>query len=449
VSRLEGMTRASKPRTRHGFTLLCGALLALGALAWIASRSGAPDSDSDSETVTVSPRPTAQASVPDVTPVEPVAEEPAKPRVEPSKIAGRVLVGGEPAPGANLSVLAGGTWHHGTQTDEQGRFEMSARSEATHVEVWGMGLTHRLERDMSISQWLEIELPGGKVEGHVLDAGGEPIPRIEVHTWGMTPGLVHAVRTDETGHYAMLLTPGRYMVRAGGKWRVALGSAADVLSERYGAASTVANVQDRARISADLILHAGGTIQGVARDPSGKAISLGDVRTLDRLHYARTNDRGEFELPSVAPGRVRIEVVSTPYAGRATATVRSGEISRTEIITGTGSELHVISTGPDGRLVVPRRFSIVDARGESPSADVYHFEPGGISVDIYRWGPDQLWNDGAGPDHWSYNQSGAIGVRPLLPGTYTIRASLDGNDAGVTRVVDVGTEPLYQVWLQF
>jgi hypothetical protein len=193
-------------------------------------------------------------------------------------------------------------------------------------------------------------------------------------------------------------------------------------------------------------------IRGVVRDQRGRPAARSKVRTLDRRHAALTDRCGQYELGPLPLGPVHVEAVDDHEIGRTTAplTVTSGEIARAEIGLSTGSELRILAVGPGGSPVLPRRFSIVDAHGDTPSGHAYLLRTDKVpSEPIQSW--DELLYElseaGDRPYFSIRPRSGVIGVFPLLPGTYTIRAVMNDDGPSITRVVEVGSEPLYEVRL--
>jgi hypothetical protein len=168
------------------------------------------------------------------------------------------------------------------------------------------------------------------IEGFVLRAGtDEPVSRARISVVRMTgpngapipPGprpAIPAVTTDSQGHFVLKnLDPGGYSVTAqrNGFAQQAYGARAP---GRPGAPVNVVAGQTMKDLVFRLI--PGGTITGRVADSTGEPIAgmtvqlektsydLNGKRTLQRVNDVQTDDRGEYRIFWITPGRYYLNV---------------------------------------------------------------------------------------------------------------------------------------------
>src|SRR5687767_12347114 len=172
------------------------------------------------------------------------------------------------------------------------------------------------------------ESPRALIEGQVVRADtGEPIPRARVtlqrETAGsaaMTSGQSVAARgdaaqsatTDETGRFAFTVTAGSYRILAARN-----GFVRQHYGQRFagGPGTAIAISSGVARRDIAFRLIPTGSLNGVVRDGSGEPLPGFQVQLLKAVYNSagqrtfridggdRTDDRGEYRVYGVTPGR--------------------------------------------------------------------------------------------------------------------------------------------------
>ncbi len=136
-------------------------------------------------------------------------------------IAGKVLLDGDPWPGAQVSADGGPGSQGGAQSDQEGRFEIRGLSSGRHrVSVFGrMGGLHTEYVDVAGDTQVTIDVKALPVSGLVVNAdSSEPIEGASVvaETSDVSPfGAVARATTSARGEFELRLAAGgRYSVRA-------------------------------------------------------------------------------------------------------------------------------------------------------------------------------------------------------------------------------------------
>ncbi len=158
---------------------------------------------------------------------------------------------------------------------------------------------------------VELTMPAGaRIAGTVLDPEGEPqigvaVELVRMHGDQTAPirgGRALRATTNEDGEFV-------FTGIAPGLWRL------EARDDRAAPDAELVRVLDgEVRVTRDLVMHAGGTIEGTVED--------GDERALDGLHVfvrrfdsdeverrVRTNHEGRFKIPHVRPGTYVVRVL--------------------------------------------------------------------------------------------------------------------------------------------
>lgn len=306
----------------------------------------------------------------------------------------------------------------------------------------------------------------GTIEGVVVRAGsGEPLARAQVtlirtaaEIGGLPAGpnlaslpTPPAVTTGADGKFALKnVEPGSYRIAVARN-----GYARQEYGQRVfggqGRVVTVAAGQAITRIAFQLT--PAGTVSGVVKDSSGEALAGAQVqllrstynsdgeRTLQAAGGDRTNDRGEYRVYWITPGRYYLGVI-----GAAPARAVS-------LLSGAGSLNAIVdrrySTSYHPGTVDVSMASVVDVQPgvELTSVDVvvpeqgqFHVRgrivdpitgraPGGASISIVQRGATAAPIGFSGSDP-SYNPAdGTFDFRDVAPGAYWVRATVAGSSA--------------------
>ena len=306
----------------------------------------------------------------------------------------------------------------------------------------------------------------GTIEGVVVRAGsGEPLARAQVtlirtaaEIGGLpggpnlaSPPAPPAVTTGADGKFALKnVEPGSYRIAVARN-----GYARQEYGQRvFGGEGRVVTVAaGQAITSIAFQLTPAGTVSGVVTDSSGEAIAGAQVqllrstynsdgeRTLQAAGGDRTNDRGEYRVYWITPGRYYLRVIGAAPARAVSLLSGAGSLNAiverrysTSYHPGTVdvSQASVIDVQPGVELtsvdvVVPEqeqfhvRGMIVDPiTGRSP---------GGASISIVQRGATAapIGFSGSGP---SYNPAdGTFDFRDVAPGAYWVRATVAGSSA--------------------
>ncbi|MBI4889299.1 MAG: carboxypeptidase regulatory-like domain-containing protein [Acidobacteria bacterium] len=177
--------------------------------------------------------------------------------------------------------------------------------------------------------------PKASVEGVVVnDVTGAPVRRAEVTLTLMTPNSGGAIMlgpsspsvsaaTDAEGKFRVEnLEAGRYMVAVRKQGMMMGRTAADNRTLNLTAGQEMKGLryklQPQAIIAGRVLDDEGEPLQGVQVQVLGRQMLRGKAQWVPVSGGAPTNDRGEFRIPDVQPGRM---MVSVAYMGGATPTV--------------------------------------------------------------------------------------------------------------------------------
>ena len=275
------------------------------------------------------------------------------------------------------------------------------------------------------------------LEGTVTSAKtGEPVKKALVEIYPTDKGQSYfSVTTDASGHFVFKnLAAGRYQLGA---------SANGYVPQRYGARSfghrgaslTLSSGQHKDGI--DFRLTPWGVISGAVCDQDGDPVVGGMVRAMRSVYadngrrqwsyfgMARTDDRGEYRLYGIPPGRYL--VVASYQGGRAPAAVEEAYVPAYYPSGTDPGQASPVRVGP-GEEIGEINLYFIHARGVCVRGRVTNFIPGQslfINLIPHRDG-------GAEPDsHYSSaaNDQGEFEIRHVPPGEYVAYA-IFGADAG-------------------
>lgn len=207
----------------------------------------------------------------------------------------------------------------------------------------------------STSQQSQDQRPGA-VEGFITNQlSGEPLRRVEVHILpfnddsqsqpqgpvGFGPGGIggrlgssrgaRAVATDGTGKFRFEnVAPGNYRItyqRSGFMLPRQTGSAARTMSVRVGPGETVTNLRyslmPQAVLSGRVVDEEGEPLQGVSVRVTSATPSRGR-REFRGMRSNATDDRGQFRIPEIAPGKVLLAFESRSFMGESVPLEQAG-----------------------------------------------------------------------------------------------------------------------------
>lgn len=226
-----------------------------------------------------------------------------------SRVAGRVTVGDEAAPGVVVLLRSGNTTRGSARSDEQGRFELRGiepgllELETVSRGLYGDPLRFELAAGESIED-LELELSaGGIVEGKVFSEDGQPLAKVVVEAIGIEGDLRARLAglgawTDEEGYYRLAgLAPGEVALRAR---RIDLVAAEQRLEIAAGSQEL------------DWRLKAGFAASGTIVDAEGQPVPRARISAYDGngrvvVDSSRSDTAGRFVLEGLSAGPLRVE----------------------------------------------------------------------------------------------------------------------------------------------
>ncbi len=319
------------------------------------------------------------------------------------RLHGRVLAGGEPLVGASVSATTMSTTsfgHYPGETDAAGVYELTLPGAGSYqLDVdWEGGSTVSWSTEVAVPEGAsfacDVAIPVGRISGRVTLEGGPALAGlpVEARAWdGDGPrGLGHG-RTDDDGRYELLVPAGTHTVTSGGNtWEARQ-------SGRSLAAASVEGVvvADGSHVRGiDLMLRAGGTLEGVVRLADGSL--AGEVILWSQVEGQAPrslgwSEGGRFRILGVSPGAQLVGASSATRAARRWVPV--------EIEPGTVQHVE-LELVPATRLLL----RVVDGSGAPAEAEV---ELRG--ADGRTYGTQTV-------------QDETYSAEPLLAGSYTVRA---------------------------
>ena len=323
--------------------------------------------------------------------------------------------------------------------------------------------------------------PRPAIEGVVVKAGtSDPLPNVQVTliraVASESPAQDAAARTTSSTAEAITDRNGKFTFRnvEPGSYRIAAarnGYARQEYGQRvFGGQGRLLAVTAGQGVEAITIsLTPAGTVTGVVRDPSGEAIAGLQIQLLRQVYNAfgqrtlvtegtdRSDDRGEYRVFWVTPGRYYLVVIPSASARVAIAPASPNEIpdnrfpptyypgtidfSQASLIdVRPGEELNGVDLSVTRQDLFRVAGRVMDATtGQPPrAASVTLVRRGSVATPVALFGPSSPYNPA----------DGTFELRDVAPGTYWVRATvtaasadsvLTANAAGRT-LADIFTE---------
>ncbi len=262
------------------------------------------------------------------------------------RVSGRLTISGEPLSGTvTFGGDSKGPMHISLETDADGRF---AGNIPTPGE-WRIGVTateptvrrrliRRVEPDAAGSATVDIDLPGGKLSGRLVDAQGQPA-RGGIVLYTSEPGEIFQVMVDppESAFQLSGLSPGPVSITASGEH----GRKSEV---------TLVTIDEDEEKSIDIVLRDARVLSGRVSDEGGRPVPGADVKWLPVTDAAlmgageRTDAMGRFSA-------------SLPHGFPSAVVTFSAD--------GYGIDFARLAVGPDKDLIIGRASgAIIAAFGE-------------------------------------------------------------------------------------
>lgn len=193
----------------------------------------------------------------------------------------------------------------------------------------------------------------------------------------------------------------------------------------------------------ELVLDAGGTIEGAVVDENGKPVSGADIRAVGKTwgfwrNQAMSKDDGSFEVEGVPPGEVRVEASrgwrDTLRAPGKTDDDTQGE--KVQVVAGQTVTVNLVVESQSGQITG----KVLDADGE-PVGDAYvsaQRESDAAGAQRGNARRASRWSWGKQPE--LTNPDGEFTLDELSPGTYTVRAYRRGGGEAFAEGVAVGSD---------
>ncbi len=293
---------------------------------------------------------TAEGLAPRTETIEPTDASPKRLRVVlagAARQAGQVLSAVDESPVVGAKVVLAETENAAT-TDDKGQFTLE-QLKAGPVVLEVSAPNFRLRRlETSVSENakppLSVLLGGDSTAvGQVFDAAtGQPVAEVEV-------------RIDKTVLKAQTDAEGRFRIEG------AFAGAAQVTAQAdgYPPASEEVELAAERETELELKLKGDAAVTGEVFDDTGKPIAKAVVELTGSEHRALTGPRGEFQLPSLRAGSLRLSVSATNFASESVkGTLKSGEMKSLGRITLPSSRtlrgqlVHALTEAPLANAVV-------------------------------------------------------------------------------------------------
>ena len=211
---------------------------------------------------------------------------------------------------------------------------------------------------------------GVALVGVVRDEAGEPIPEAGVRATSRREGE-GAARSDARGAFRIEgLKPGRFVVTATASGFVT-GQGRAALSEQGG--------------SLELVLEAGGQVEGVVRDVDGQPLERASVfayRGGERLGVATSDPQGAFELDGLGAGPLELFARSRDRhrSARVATHVVAGQTTEVPLVLNPAAAVRGALRSPSGEplagweLRAESRDGQVERRARSDAQGVYELQ---------------------------------------------------------------------------
>jgi protocatechuate 3,4-dioxygenase beta subunit len=327
-----------------------------------------------------------------------------------------------------VSVAADGSYE--TRLDGAGRYLITVQSFGGAGEQQAYEFAQRIPQ--APEHQLDIELPGARISGRVLDDEGRPAlrARVSLTARGAVPngtllgGRYSEIMTDEDGRYVMRwLEPGDYTLSAGGALFGGILGADKPLGREVREVSVAA---DTDLDGVDFRLKRSGSIAGIVRAANGQPVAGAAIfvrdeneRLLERLSLSQTGSDGRYTYLGLAEGRYTVTARAEGSASAAAIpiAIKSGETTEVDLVVDAATLLLV---------------KLVDAKETEVAADVLVTDEKGRQVNGMLTVAELM----------AVFQEGGFSsteqrIGPLAPGLYTVTATApDGRSA--TKTVSLG-----------
>ncbi|MBI5432801.1 MAG: carboxypeptidase regulatory-like domain-containing protein [Planctomycetes bacterium] len=368
------------------------------------------------------------------------------PPKNPVRVHGHVRSHGEAVGGVTLNFMADGTkglaglkfvsvaadGSYETRLDGAGRYLITVQSFGNAGEQQAYEFARRIPQEPE--HVLDIELPGARISGRVLDDEGRPAlrARVSLTARGAVPngtllgGRYSEITTDEDGRYVMRwLEPGDYTISAGGALFGGILGADKPLGREVRDVS-VAGDTDLDGI--DFRLERSGSVSGIVRATNGQPVEGAAIfvrdeneRLLERLSLSQTGSDGRYTYLGLAEGRYTVTARAKGSASAAAVgiAIKSGETTEADLVVEAATLLVV---------------KLVDSKETEVAADVLVTDEKGRQVNGLLTVAELMavFQEGG----FSSNEQR---IGPLAPGLYTVTATApDGRSANKT--VSLGGE---------